>query len=1246
MSAAIRHVSVRVPWHDRVWDGHVCDAPTANASCLALKLIAEARDDAVELALAGEAIDELPFDKAPPCIKASGGFLAGRPQTFQSVMSYSRWSESHRHMKPKTLHLPAFGAQLIPYRWMLRESGFPLAEELELDVRPDQEPSEPEFLQNTAWVQHHDHQRALLEAFAEPLIEGQSLVLFYATRTPLCDDERRVLLGAALLEKKHGIFEYDYEPTAASPDHRLRAMVWERSVQHSLRPIPKDGEATRFVGGFLLPYHDVLRAAEAGADINPSDFVAFAPEDARVQFSYGSEQVSHGPAAAALLAARTSFERISQALDGPWAEQIAWIDEQLSRLWKLQGPAPGLGVALSVLHKGFNGTLFAIALADQLAPGEDPWIKADAVLSGVAPPLQSAPAITSTLTKRWAKLRADPGKLDAIKLLARFELSKDQAQRAWDEIESAEMLANPYLLYERDRDSLDPIAFATIDRGLLPGREVAEAHPLPASCPKVLSEFDNEHRLRAAAVHLLERASDEGHTLLTAARLADAAEELALTYPLPFEADILDLYREEFAPVVEVSLGDDPTAQLARYVDYRELIEKAVKDRLGTATNVATPDWPALLESKFGGAARNDEVEEAARREKATALERLAAHRIATLIGPAGTGKTAVLELLLQHPSIVGPHVLLLAPTGKARVRLGAATRRPGEAKTIAQFLLPLDRYDADTGRYAPAPHTGPAEASCCVIDEASMLTEDMLAAVLDALPSNCRLILVGDPYQLPPIGAGCPFVDIIAFLAKQHPECVAELSVSMRQRGDRSDGRLASVFSGRPLPAAEDEIAALALDGVDDAQLRLRQWNKVGELPALLRQVFEEEFGNGDLVAELEKTLGASANGEYLNFNRGCSDKAEAWQILSVNRNQAGGSVYLNRHIKETYRHERLQEAVASNQVDPRRWWFRTIQPQGPDQITYGDKVICVRNHQRKAWVNGSGLTEERDYLANGEIGLVTGLRAKRTGKPKFVQVEFTGRPDRSFSFSRSDFRDDGQPYLELAYAVTVHKAQGSQFGVVMLVLPAGSRLLSREMVYTALTRQTERVWILHQGGFENVLAYRHEAFSDVGARTTNLLRRSKPQRAILPPDLPPGVARNARGFLEERLSHRTIRGELVSSKAELAIANILWALEREKRLTYEVEPSLPFTDTAKGRWADFRIVSGGETWFWEHCGMLDREAYRQRWARKLKLYEENGFHPWSPTAPDGRLIVTEDGGGVGLDSQKIDQLARSLFR
>ena len=110
------------------------------------------------------------------------------------------------------------------------------------------------------------------------------------------------------------------------------------------------------------------------------------------------------------------------------------------------------------------------------------------------------------------------------------------------------------------------------------------------------------------------------------------------------------------------------------------------------------------------------------------------------------------------------------------------------------------------------------------------------------------------------------------------------------------------------------------------------------------------------------------------------------------------------------------------------------------------------------------------RRYLANGEIGLVVGQFKGRSWKPKGlpwkIEVEFSSQLGLEVWLRRlSDFGDEGEAPLELAYALTIHKAQGSEFGTTFIVIPNPCRLLSRELLYTALTRQREQVVLFHQG-------------------------------------------------------------------------------------------------------------------------------------------------------------------------------------
>jgi hypothetical protein len=179
-SLPLRHVSIRVPWHDAGWDGTVCRNPKGNAACLVLKEIRDTRDDDREEDLAGRSVDELEqITQWPACMGERGSFMA--PFEINRVIKhpYAATSEDHAHIKPVVFHQPPFSAATIPFRWMLRDEAWTLAQELDLDVDPGREPTEG-FLEKNSWVQDHHNQRALLDAFFSAVQPAQSLCFFYS----------------------------------------------------------------------------------------------------------------------------------------------------------------------------------------------------------------------------------------------------------------------------------------------------------------------------------------------------------------------------------------------------------------------------------------------------------------------------------------------------------------------------------------------------------------------------------------------------------------------------------------------------------------------------------------------------------------------------------------------------------------------------------------------------------------------------------------------------------------------------------------------------------------------------------------------------------------------------------------------------------------------------------------------------------------------------------------------------------
>ena len=258
---------------------------------------------------------------------------------------------------------------------------------------------------------------------------------------------------------------------------------------------------------------------------------------------------------------------------------------------------------------------------------------------------------------------------------------------------------------------------------------------------------------------------------------------------------------------------------------------------------------------------------------------------------------------------------------------------RPAHRYTIAQFLSP-HRYDGVTGRYHLSEKPTEAGARTVIIDEASMLTEEMLAALIQGLKGVHRLILIGDPRQLPPIGAGRPFVDIVKHLA---PEGVtekfprvgpsyAELTVRRRQAGEeREDLQLAEWFSGSPIAAGEDDVFDKVVSAGQSTHVRFVQWETPEDLRSRLIDVLVSELklpdgtpaltGTDD-IAGFDATLGGEAWKDMRFFNARRGDKAgaaeiaEGWQILSPVRSAAYGVPDLNRLIHKQFRQAMIDAA------------------------------------------------------------------------------------------------------------------------------------------------------------------------------------------------------------------------------------------------------------------------------------------------------------------------------------------------
>jgi ATP-dependent exoDNAse (exonuclease V) alpha subunit len=1254
----MRHVSIRVPWHDQGWNGTVCLDPRHNAACLKLVNISEKKDESAEALVAGRHFKDISAEETPPCLRERVAFMS--PFGFQRYHEhpYRRTSEdSHGHFAPTLLRYPAYSAPGLPFRWMNKREVFGdpkrgtrgLADQYPLDALDAA--VEPDLGFDTNWIQDHRNQRELLDCFWAHVKTEDSLVFFYAKQVPLIEDTpgRRVLIGVGRVKSIGDFTEYSYDPPSVPPPGKLRSLMWECMVGHSIRPGSEDG--------FLLPYQEALVKSKDGTLFDPAEVVALSPEDRFTEFSYATEHVSDDAAISALLSMKAALERCAELFGASTRKQEAWIDREVGRLWHQRGAFPGLGPVLSAtgVHMG---NFVAAALREKVGEQGSPWEAWFAALQNPPAhlPAELARHIDSDIAKSWQRM---PGERRAfLELLSRIDLTQDQGdiiavpeerKQLGIELEDADFIKNPYLLYEATRLTLPPIAIGAVDRGLFPAASVRQKFPIPE--PSRVETAVDSRRLRALSIRELEGAATQGDTvraredIVTALRRRDQTEDEQRT---PVTGDLLAVAEaDRFAGEIRVvSMADGkPAYQLERLGKAGDLIRLTVDRRVKAKRHEVRVDWRKELDGTLGKMPMDPieaEKEERARTEKAAALAEIAAARFSVLIGSAGTGKTMLLSVLCKHSEMSSGGILLLAPTGKARVRMEDVAKRAGiknlRAYTLAQFLGRTGRYDRSTQRYLLTGKPAEKGDRTVIVDECSMLTEEMLAALLEALTGVYRLILVGDHRQLPPIGAGRPFVDIInrlkpAQFSSPFPKMgpsYAELTVPRRQEaGDRDDLELASWFGGETGPG-DDRVFEVLSGQRKSETIKFVQWETPDELESKLPAVLAETLGFEDGLQEWQafaKSLGGQVSNGYVYFNRGRSGAAaEAWQILSPVRQKPWGVEPLNRLIHRRYKAHQIEDSVNVPRFQKRRF----LKPQGDQQIVYGDKVLNNTNTSLPRWRLYPEAQE--GYLANGEIGIVVGQMRTRNFdyEPKNLEIEFSTQQGSVVKFFPGQFDEDkGDANLELAYVLTVHKAQGSEFETVFLILPKSSLALTRELIYTALTRQKKQVVVLLQGSAVDLQRLSGEHYSGTAARLTNLFGPPKPVLV-------------GKRFLEDGLIHRTARGEAVRSKSEVIIANLL----HDKGIDYHYEQPLEINGVAK--YPDFTIEDDdtGETYYWEHLGMLHDRDYRDRWEEKRAWLKEHGILPREEgKGQRGTLLWTQDSMNGGIDSEAVARLIHEVF-
>lgn len=1211
-----KHISIRVPWHDNEWNGQICENPHLNNSCTILKRIAEEKFDAREEENAGKSIDNLEERIWPPCVHERGMFMSPFDFTATMLHPYKRFSKLHKHFKETYFHMSAHSASAVPFRWMLKSNLNQFAEEYGLDCSDEYE---PDIGFHSSFTQGYHNQKTLLDTFFGHVKPDESLCFFYAKNVPFVEERGRVLIGVGKVKKIAPSMEH-----LRISDDGIKSMIWERNIQHSIR----EG----FDEGFILPYNEILEYCNENSDLDPSEIAVVVPDDHRPEFSFASEFVTPDAAINVLLQTIKSLDKIKEHIPGPWKKCQNWIDEQLGELWKLRGPYPGLG---SVLRSfGIDlGNMIANEVNQMAKSGEDHWNILDEVFKNPPEylPENLAMQIGRLYQKKWSKLSDE--RKSFLKLMSRFEIDIDQAKMFYNYenrenelilCEDKEIIENPYLLYELSRFHPNFINFWRVDYGLFPDVSISKNYPIPE--PSKMDYRLDERRIRAVLIYILELASREGHTLLPVAHLIDKINKLSIEPPFEIDSETLEIVEDDFEDLISViKLKDGKKAYKLRYLEeMSNIIKKTVEDRLSQEKILLNQNWRKLIDDVFDNdPLLNKKVdpvmEEEARKEKAKALEVLVQSRVSVLIGPAGTGKTKLLSVLCSQEDIKNEDILLLAPTGKARVKIEEGIRHLGlKAQTMAQFLIKQDRFYWETGRYHLSDKKKISKAKTIIVDEASMISEDMLAALLDSLKGFKRLILVGDPNQLPPIGPGRPFVDIIKKInhatnsGEIEYNSVFELTVNIRHIDPDKDGKdleLAKWFS-EDVPSSDDLSRIINKDNYSNC-IAFKKWDSQDDFRDLILNSLVNEIAEIKSSKDYDgfnKSLGAVKEGKWTNYN---ANGIENWQILSPVRNHTHGVMEINRFIHKRFRGGLIND-LRTGKIK------NSLKPLGNEEIIGGDKVINVLNHQRWCSDIDDYTDKSMGYIANGEIGVVYGAH-KKYG----VNIQFSTQKYKLYGFPKFEFSEEISTLLELAYALTVHKAQGSDFKKVFLVIPKKCSLISKELIYTALTRHKESVMVLYEGDPNDILKYSSDFYSETAKRFTDLFKA-------------PSIIEIEEKYFEESLIHGTLRGEMVRSKSEVIIANILY----DNQIDYDYEKKLFLDDEFKI--PDFTIESsdGETTYYWEHLGMLKVPEYQAKWDKKKEWYIKNDILPYKDGGgKKGTLIITVDDEKGGISSQEIEK-------
>ena len=841
------HMSVRLAWHSDGWNGHICKKPCENVYCVGQhsypgELIAETRDLEFEKAHAGEPCSAFPCKTA--CGLSVNAF--GKESIQVKVNPPSWWKKGEADST--VLTLPPYTACTWCYEAMYKD-------EVSSSV--------------SGKTYDNDKRQKNAEAYFAQFEEGKSLVFYYAGYSnPFSEEEEDtyVIVGLSRIRKIDDFHYYENTTEKIRADY-AGGVIWQKPITSNY---PNEG--------FSIPYAKYMEKEEV------LNRIAVKPQH-RSPFKYGSREVSNDDAIEIMNQLLNTVDVLIEIGDDTenWDERKKWINSVLNELWKARGPYPGFASAM--VNMGLEELVqYYISITDEqdmkrfreevkeLLEGER-----DDVSGHIISDLRKV--------RREYMLKEEEEQQLLMDILPRFDLSAKQMKAILSEKRSdvsitaslAEMVENPYIIFEQyiGMDSDDTIPFYKIDNGMIASPEYGIADIFDAGATERLRAFCVDELNRIAA-HSFGKAE----TILKSInhRLDRMPDWKRYTYKLKnfkIDRDILD-------KALEIKEDDDKTLYLYLkwvYEDERQI--ENVFTMLAERPDISLK--MAITKEKFKKKLRNPEsrLNETASEQYEAILDKQAdicmqifSKPICVLAGAAGTGKTTVIKAIVENIERVHGQAagfLLMAPTGKAAERIKTQTEK--NSMTIHSYLagngwlnrnFTLKRVGGSKGQ----------DVNTIIIDECSMIDLNLFAALVRSINWNSvqRLILVGDPNQLPPIGRGKVFSDTIAWLNEEYPDNVGVLTENIRQLVNRVEGNgcgildLAELFIQEKQSDMSETVAADELkrkkeelftkivengNGDIDKDLAVYFWKEQNDLEDILRDVLIKDMENITGVTE-----------------------------------------------------------------------------------------------------------------------------------------------------------------------------------------------------------------------------------------------------------------------------------------------------------------------------------------------------------------------------------------------------------